>query len=213
MATTPLRNSNTSKMTQRGVILEGKQPTKNISQPVKTMAPSSQNVRQEARQSARQDAMRNARREARRAPQPVQAMAPPVPAAPMAPAPMAPPVPAAPMGPSSMGDTGMGAAGMGAPMSSSTPPAQTTPATAMGSNLKRGGAVKKAAPTSKYRGGRSEADIQAMINEATPDRMRASQFAQDNPDATPFKKGGMVKSGASRGDGCAIRGRTKGKYC
>ena len=68
-------------------------------------------------------------------------------------------------------------------------------------------------PTSKYRGGRSEADIQAMINEATPARMRASQFAQDNPDATPFKKGGAVKSGASRGDGCAIRGRTKGKYC
>ena len=68
-------------------------------------------------------------------------------------------------------------------------------------------------PTSKYRGGRSEADIQAMINEATPDRMRALQFAQDNPDATPFKKGGAVKSGASRGDGCAIRGRTKGKYC
>jgi hypothetical protein len=181
MATTPLRNSNTSKMTQRGVILEGKQPTKNISQPVKTMAPSSQNVRQEARQSARQDAMRNARREARRAPQPVQAMAPPVPAAPMAPAPMAPSVPAAPMGPSSMGDTGMGATGMGAPMSSSTPPAQTTPATAMGSNLKRGGAVKKA---------------------PTKDSTKA------------YKSGGVVKSsGASRGDGCAQRGRTRGKYC
>jgi len=28
-----------------------------------------------------------------------------------------------------------------------------------------------------------------------------------------YKKGGAVKSGASRGDGCAIRGRTKGKYC
>ena len=73
--------------------------------------------------------------------------------------------------------------------------------------------VKKAAPTSKYRGGRSEADIQAMLNEATPDRMRASQFAQDSPDATPYKKGGAVKSGASRGDGCAERGRTRGKYC
>ena len=72
-------------------------------------------------------------------------------------------------------------------------------------------AVKNAAPTSKYRGGRSEADIQAMIDEATPDRMRASQFAQDNPDATPYKKGGTVKSSASsRGDGCAQRGRTRG---
>ena len=71
----------------------------------------------------------------------------------------------------------------------------------------------KSAPTSKYRGGRSEKAIQDMIDAATPDRMRASQFAQDNPDATPFKKGGAVKSGASRGDGCAIRGRTKGKYC
>ena len=28
-----------------------------------------------------------------------------------------------------------------------------------------------------------------------------------------YKKGGVVKSGASRGDGCAIKGRTKGKYC
>jgi hypothetical protein len=28
-----------------------------------------------------------------------------------------------------------------------------------------------------------------------------------------YKSGGAVKSGASRGDGCAIRGRTKGKYC
>ena len=26
-----------------------------------------------------------------------------------------------------------------------------------------------------------------------------------------YKKGGAVKSGASRGDGCAIRGRTKGR--
>ena len=42
---------------------------------------------------------------------------------------------------------------------------------------------------------------------------RADKFKEDNPDATPFKKGGAVKSGASRGDGCAIRGRTKGKYC
>jgi len=71
----------------------------------------------------------------------------------------------------------------------------------------------KSAPTSKYRGGRSEEDINRMIAEATPDRMRASQFEKDNPDATPYKKGGMVKSGASRGDGCAQRGRTRGKYC
>ena len=101
-------------------------------------------------------------------------------------------------------------------------------------------AVKNVAPTSKYRGGRSEADIQAMIDASTPDRMKAAQpeidrmanasitansdrFKQDNPDATAFKRGGAVKkayksggavkSGASRGDGCAIRGRTKGKYC
>jgi len=40
--------------------------------------------------------------------------------------------------------------------------------------------------------------------------MRASQFEEDNPDATPYKKGGAVKSGASRGDGCAQRGRTRG---
>jgi hypothetical protein len=71
----------------------------------------------------------------------------------------------------------------------------------------------KSAPTSKYRGGRSEEDINRMIAEATPDKMRATQFEKDNPDATPYKKGGMVKSGASRGDGCAQRGRTKGKYC
>lgn len=31
-----------------------------------------------------------------------------------------------------------------------------------------------------------------------------------HPDATPFKKGGAVKSGTSRGDGCAQRGRTRG---
>jgi hypothetical protein len=31
--------------------------------------------------------------------------------------------------------------------------------------------------------------------------------------AKAYKSGGAVKSGASRGDGCAIRGRTKGKYC
>jgi len=68
----------------------------------------------------------------------------------------------------------------------------------------------KSAPTSKYRGGRSEEDINRMIAEATPDRMRASQFEKDNPDATPYKKGGAVKSGASRGDGCAQRGRTRG---
>ena len=28
-----------------------------------------------------------------------------------------------------------------------------------------------------------------------------------------YKSGGMVKSGASRGDGCAQRGRTRGKIC
>ena len=69
----------------------------------------------------------------------------------------------------------------------------------------------KSAPTSKYRGGRSEEDINRMINEATPERMRGAQFEKDNPDATPYKKGGVVKSGASRGDGCAQRGRTKGR--
>jgi hypothetical protein len=31
--------------------------------------------------------------------------------------------------------------------------------------------------------------------------------------ATGMKKGGVVKSGAGRGDGIAQRGRTRGKYC
>jgi hypothetical protein len=93
------------------------------------------------------------------------------------------------------------------------------------------------APTSKYRGGRSEEDINRMIAEATPDRMktaqpeidrmaasaRAEKLREDNPGmkrggavkskakSTCMKTGGMVKSsGASRGDGCAQRGRTKG---
>jgi len=107
--------------------------------------------------------------------------------------------------------------------------------------------VKKPLPTqtegsraSKYRGGRSDEDINRMISGATPDRMkaaepeinrmadasRAAQVQQDNPGMkrggavkskakpTCMKTGGAVKSsGASRGDGCASRGRTKGKYC
>lgn len=92
----------------------------------------------------------------------------------------------------------------------------------------------KSAPTSKYRGGRSEDDINRMIAEATPDRMktaqpeidrmaasaRAEKLREDNPGMKrggavkkAYKSGGMVKSGASRGDGIAQRGRTKGKYC
>jgi hypothetical protein len=96
----------------------------------------------------------------------------------------------------------------------------------------------KSAPTSKYRGGRSEEDINRMIAESTPDRMktaqpeidrmaasaRAEKLREDNPGmkrggavkskakSTCMKTGGMVKSsGASRGDGCAIKGRTKGR--
>ena len=130
---------------------------------------------------------------------------------------------------------------------------------------------KPSAPTSVYRGGRSEKDIQAMINDATPDRMKAAQPEIDRmaasakkereyldsfksvSETTPkvenpkklsiadqasvdnmnweslpgegkkkggvvkkapvkvYKSGGVVKSGASRGDGCAIKGRTKGR--
>jgi hypothetical protein len=92
----------------------------------------------------------------------------------------------------------------------------------------------RSAPTSKYRGGRSEADINKMIAEATPERMksaqpeidrmvasaRAEKLREDNPGmkrggsvkakSTCMKTGGMVKSGASRGDGCAQRGKTRG---
>jgi hypothetical protein len=106
--------------------------------------------------------------------------------------------------------------------------------------------AKTAIPSTPYRGGRSEKDIQAMIDDANKssgvsrdmpemvrmadasrvadksnlDRMRATQLQEDNPGMKrggvvkkAYKAGGAVKSGASRGDGCAIRGRTKGKYC
>jgi len=41
----------------------------------------------------------------------------------------------------------------------------------------------------------------------------ASQYVEAHDEATRFKKGGMVKnsSAASRGDGCAQRGKTRGK--
>jgi len=94
----------------------------------------------------------------------------------------------------------------------------------------------RSAPASKYRGGKSEEDIDRMIAESTPDRMKTAQpeidrmvasaraktLREDNPGmkrggavkskakSTCMKTGGMVKSGASRGDGCAQRGRTKG---
>ena len=43
--------------------------------------------------------------------------------------------------------------------------------------------------------------------------MKRGGAVKSKAKSTCMKTGGMVKSGASRGDGCAIRGRTKGKYC
>ena len=43
------------------------------------------------------------------------------------------------------------------------------------------------------------------------ERMRAIYNSDESEKPEGYKKGGTVKSGASRGDGCAIRGRTKGR--
>jgi len=62
----------------------------------------------------------------------------------------------------------------------------------------------KAAPA-QTEGSRARAQI---------DRMRDIYNSDASVRPEGYKKGGAVKSSASsRGDGCAVRGRTKGKYC
>ena len=45
--------------------------------------------------------------------------------------------------------------------------------------------------------------------------MEKGESEREGEEPKPFRKGGMVKksskSGSGRGDGCAVRGRTKGK--
>ena len=57
---------------------------------------------------------------------------------------------------------------------------------------------------------------QSDAEESVKNDMLAGEMAHPSGKKAPakvYKKGGAVKSGASRGDGIAERGRTRGKYC
>ena len=62
-----------------------------------------------------------------------------------------------------------------------------------------------------YRATREEA--QDKLKMATKPKPGEYDFKKGGAVKKAYKAGGAVKSGASRGDGCAQRGRTRGKYC
>ena len=63
----------------------------------------------------------------------------------------------------------------------------------------------------------TESDISKKDKDALKEllKMEKGESEREGEEPKPFRKGGMVKksskSGSGRGDGCAVRGRTKGK--
>jgi hypothetical protein len=46
----------------------------------------------------------------------------------------------------------------------------------------------------------------------TPEQNKAAQERMDKAKSKGMKKGGKVSSASKRGDGCAIKGKTKGRF-